>query len=250
MAQKFYQKASVQVALVSGIVALVIAAMHIWFNYSAVNRQNQKLITDNKTLSSDLDKANTEIQRLETLLTPFRTIALERYTGPEQEALNKLAHRIRMLEDQVKDVEKFKEIAAKHEFTPLESSLRASTIGRLAKIPDVLSQSNIVVNITHESWTSPSTRKFAEQLAILMKEAGLIVSGPDFATVYLIGEVYPIEWGYSESQFEMLKHLYSALSPIMSCNRGAKRKFTAEGKIRIHFAGQAAFGPDGKAEIK
>ena len=48
----------------------------------------------------------------------------------------------------------------------------------------------------------------------------------------------------------MLQYLYSVLSPIMSCDHAAKRKFKEEGKFRIHFAGQAVFGSNGKVEIK
>ena len=41
---------------------------------------------------------NSEIQRLETILTPFRTIALERFTGSESVALKKLADQLLSLE--------------------------------------------------------------------------------------------------------------------------------------------------------
>jgi cell division protein FtsB len=250
MAQKFYQKASVQVAIVSGIIALTIAAMHIWFNYSAVNSRNEDLVKETDALRANLDNSKAEIQRLETLLTPFRTIALERYTGPEQEALSKLAQRIRSLEDQVKDVEKFKEIASKYEFAPLESALKQNTVELLSKASGMFNQNDTEIHITHESWTTPSTRKFAEQLASMMREAGFNVTGPEFATVYLIGDVHPIEWGYNESQYEMLKYLYSTLSPIMSCDNGAKRKLKGEINFRIHFAGQAVFESNGKVKIK
>lgn len=100
MSQKFYQKASVQVAIVSALVAIVIIAVHIWFNYSDVKRENRKLTSKNKTLSDDLAKASTEVQRIETLLTPFRTIALEKFTGDEKQALRKLADQITKLQTQ------------------------------------------------------------------------------------------------------------------------------------------------------
>jgi len=252
MAQKFYQKASVQVAFISGIFMLLIAAMYIGFEYSSVNQTNQDLTTNNEMLSNDSDEAKVEIQRLETLLTPFRTIALERYTGPEQEALSKLANKIRMLEDQVKDVEKFKKIAAKHEFIALESTLRTATISRFAQICDILNQSNIVVNISHERWVSPSTREFAKQLAVMMEEADLTISGPTASSAFLSlpREVYPIEWVPHESQFGMPEHLYYALSPIMSYTKCSRRLLNTKGKVRIHFAGNAVFEPDGKVGIQ
>ena len=45
---------------------------------------------------------------IETLLTPFRTIALEKYTGNEAVALNKLAHQMEELQES--NAEKTKKI--------------------------------------------------------------------------------------------------------------------------------------------
>lgn len=104
MPQRFYQKASVQVALITGVVLIIVAAMNIGFNYSDVKTQNRKLENENKSLNDGAAKATAEIQRLETLLTPFRTIALEKFAGDEKEALRKLADQIVELQarDQVK----------------------------------------------------------------------------------------------------------------------------------------------------
>ena len=99
MGQKFYQKASVQVAMVPGVVALIIAAGHIWLTHSGVKKENIKLSQANQGLRDDLVTAKSEVQRLETLLTPFRTIALARYTGSEGEALRQLADQIGILQD-------------------------------------------------------------------------------------------------------------------------------------------------------
>ena len=49
-----------------------------------------------------------EVQRLETLLTPFRTMALEKFTGSEQEALRQLAGQINAL--QLSDTQKTAQI--------------------------------------------------------------------------------------------------------------------------------------------
>lgn len=91
MTQKFYQKASVQVAIVSTLGLIVIALL-------TIAHQRSGLKKDNARLQRETTDKSAEIQRLETLLTPFRTIALERYTGSEQEALAKLASRIAELE--------------------------------------------------------------------------------------------------------------------------------------------------------
>ena len=108
MAQKFYQKASVQVAIVAGVVAIIVAMMNIGFNYCDVKTQNRRLESENKSLNDATTKATAEIQRLETLLTPFRTIALEKFTGDEKEALRQLADQIVQL--QAEDEAKTREI--------------------------------------------------------------------------------------------------------------------------------------------
>ena len=92
MSQKFYQKASVQVAMVSAVVLIIVPII-------TIVHQRSQLKSDNIRLQRENDTKTTEIQRLETLLIPFRTIALEKYTLPEAEALRKLAEQIGVLQD-------------------------------------------------------------------------------------------------------------------------------------------------------
>ena len=92
MSQKFYQKASVQVAMVTAIGLIIVTII-------TIAHQRSQLKSDNIRLQRENDSKTTEIQRLETLLTPFRTIALEKYTLPEAEALRKLAKQIGVLQD-------------------------------------------------------------------------------------------------------------------------------------------------------
>ncbi|MCC6823052.1 MAG: hypothetical protein IT579_20165 [Verrucomicrobia subdivision 3 bacterium] len=91
MAQKWYQKAGVQAAIV-GALALIIVTL------IPVALKVPRLESGNAELSRKLGEKTAEVQRLETLLAPFRTIALERYTGPENEALMKLASQIESLQ--------------------------------------------------------------------------------------------------------------------------------------------------------
>ena len=91
MTQKFHQKASVQVAIISTIGVIVVAVLTIF-------HQRSQLKADNERLHRETADKTAEIQRLETLLAPFRTIALQRYTASEPEALRMLAHRIAELE--------------------------------------------------------------------------------------------------------------------------------------------------------
>jgi hypothetical protein len=92
MSQKFYQKASVQVAIVTAIGLIIVTII-------TIAHQRSKLKSDNIRLQSENVSKTIEIQRLETLLTPFRTIALEKYTLPEAEALRKLAEQLGVLQD-------------------------------------------------------------------------------------------------------------------------------------------------------
>jgi hypothetical protein len=99
MAQKWYKKAPVQAAIVTGIFLLVWSAIT---HFSKV----PKLENEIEELEKKCVEKTSEIQRLEILLTPFRTIALEKYTGSDQETLRKLAndlgtlqHKIIQLED-------------------------------------------------------------------------------------------------------------------------------------------------------
>jgi hypothetical protein len=106
MAQAWYQKTGVQSAIAGGMF-LIIAAMIP----SVIERFGLK--KENAEIKADLSTAQAEVQRLETLLTPFRTIALEKYTGDEREALLKLAGRINELEglniEKTKELESLKE---------------------------------------------------------------------------------------------------------------------------------------------
>ena len=77
MAQKWYQKASVQTALVSGFVFLIGIAIPYLFKVPKLQDKISKLEKEN------VDKT-AEIQHLETQLVPFKTYALEHYPGNEK----------------------------------------------------------------------------------------------------------------------------------------------------------------------
>ena len=77
----------------------------LWLGYTEFFRvPSLKRQTDN--LNIEISKKDSEIQKLETQLIPFRTIALEKYAGSEQEALNKLAKQLASLEDKTNILER------------------------------------------------------------------------------------------------------------------------------------------------
>jgi hypothetical protein len=62
-------------------------------------------------LNKKIEEQRGQIQLLETQLTPFRTIALERFTGTEAQALAKLAFQLNDLESTVAAIQNYSEIA-------------------------------------------------------------------------------------------------------------------------------------------
>jgi hypothetical protein len=88
----------VQAAIIAGIFSLI----GIWYGSQIKSAKLQSKVTDLEGTISERDlkirSQSSEIQRLETLLTPFRTIALEKFTGPEKESLNELAEYITNLQ--------------------------------------------------------------------------------------------------------------------------------------------------------
>ena len=130
MPQKWYQKASVQGAIVAGLALVVVTLVPVALKVP-------RLESDNSDLDRKLREKTAEVQHLETLLEPFRTIALEKYTGSENEALTKLASQIQSLQDQ--DVEKT------HKIEALQKELQSTSEEARPPILSLIS-SNAVVN--------------------------------------------------------------------------------------------------------
>jgi hypothetical protein len=104
MKQKWYKKASVQTALVYGVFLLIGIALPYFFKVPALENEI-------KNLSKECSDKSDEIQRLETQLTPFKTVALEYYPGPEAEALSKLALKISEIENSISNVQDYSLVA-------------------------------------------------------------------------------------------------------------------------------------------
>ncbi len=89
MAQRWYQKATVQQTIVGGIAAIVVALIPVFF-----------LVPENRHLRDKVDNQALEIQRLEIQLAPFRALALQKYPGAEAEAFAKLATEVDSLKSE------------------------------------------------------------------------------------------------------------------------------------------------------
>jgi len=88
---KWYRKAAVQGAFVAAAALIIVALIPIAL-------QVPRLRDDNRALERSIAEKNAQLQRLDAQLAPFKTIALERYTGPEAEALAKLASQVELLQ--------------------------------------------------------------------------------------------------------------------------------------------------------
>src|SRR5258708_11399473 len=91
MAQKFYEKAGVQGALVGGLLLLLGVPINSWFQ-SRLDAPALK--AENEQLRTDLAKKTTDLQLLQTKFAPFEVIAIQNFTGTEAERLSKLALRL------------------------------------------------------------------------------------------------------------------------------------------------------------
>jgi hypothetical protein len=96
MSQCFYQKASVQAAIVVTLGTIITTCVVILHQQSTLTRENARL-------SQDCASKDRELLRLETELAPFRALALERFPGKESQALSNLAERLRDLTKQTQD---------------------------------------------------------------------------------------------------------------------------------------------------
>ena len=166
MRQKFYQKASVQVAIVSAIgltVATLITIVH----------QRSQLKAENSELKRETANKTAEIQRLETLLAPFRTIALAKFTGPENESLLKLAQQIQSLQES--DTQKSDKIRLlQNELTVIQQNAlpRRLSVEKADKIKGILKTKPKAFVYIVSRWLDGESQAYANDFKKVLMEAG------------------------------------------------------------------------------
>ncbi len=187
-----------------------------------------------------LEEKTAEAQRLESLLKPFQTIAHQLFVGDEEVVLTKLTNRIITLENKVK----------KFIFKPLSADVRTQIVKQLSSLKQLYKDNNISIELTHESFTPTTTRQYVNQLALILAESGLNVTGPSFAKVdFPDNKSYPLLWDYNKEQQELAQKLYSILNAIQSCRNMAAGKKFSKGRIRIHMAGAIVFDKHGRVSF-
>jgi len=175
----------------------------LWLSYSEVFRIPM-LKNKMESLKVKIDEGTAEIQRLEILLTPFRTIALEKYTGSEQEALRKLAEDLEILESRT---------------IALEERL-ASRILSSAQISIITEKINAIKGIkVYFSLISsdPEAKFFKEQLQKALEAGGWVVEKTE---ILLAGAFVGVTlYSSHDSPSEAQKILYLTLK---ECGFGSK----------------------------
>ena len=186
-----------------------------------------------------LDGLSDDGKALAGRLEPFYELARAASPGLDQDAA--LAH-LR------EEIQRLREIAAKHEFTPLAPQLRTEFIARVRDLSPEFVRTGFSVLITHETWSPPPTRQYAAQLAELLRQGGLHVVGPNAITYFLVTPPSPLEWGYNDADVggPHLDSLYRVLLTIISPNsKWTKASHQQPGSLRIHFGGEVVFQTDG-----
>lgn len=105
---KWYKNPMIWVTMISsifGTLGIVSAAI------ITVYPEYQRLKEENLLLQNQVIEQMAEIQRLETSLSPFKVLALQRYTGTDTEVLSKLALRIQEIESMVYTLQTYSDIA-------------------------------------------------------------------------------------------------------------------------------------------
>lgn len=83
------------VAAVGAVSSMLTGVSQSWLSSTL---EAPKLRDEVKTLSADLTKKSAELQKLETEFVPFKTLALQYFTGTEAERISKLAMKLQDLQ--------------------------------------------------------------------------------------------------------------------------------------------------------
>jgi hypothetical protein len=95
--------------LATTLIVIWLVAPTIWSVVVTIKGWNaSELEATIRSQSKEINKKNAKIQELQTLLVPFKTIAIEKFTGTEKEALRKLADYV--IELQERDIEQGRRI--------------------------------------------------------------------------------------------------------------------------------------------
>ena len=194
-----------------------------------------------KAESAQRQELRTHLVTLEERLKPFQELAHAARPELDQDAA---------LDGLRREIQQLREIAGKHEFTPLAPKLREEFVRRILEFSPSFLNEGVSVQITHETWSPRVTKQYLAQLAEMLREGGLEVQGPKQITYFLVTPASPIEWGYNEKDVPRVEVLYKSLLTIIRPNsKWTKASHQPLGSIRIHFGGTVVFEPGGIVKV-
>lgn len=231
---------------------LLLVSLILLIGLSGVVRS---LNVDLQKLTRNLTLKDKEIQSLrqDLLVEKSKNIQL---TG-ELESIEKVAQKhypnLKLewaISQLLVDYEHAKEVVLRSDYLPLSEEKKIALIKNLKKLKEDFGKSLMHIEITYESWVSSSIKKLIEEIVDILSSAELNVSGPELMAVYRVMPAYPIELEYNTENEQFVQQLYSALQILINPDsRYTIRKTMPGSKMRIHFTGQAKFGPDGTVTI-
>ena len=136
MAQKFYKKASVQVAIVVGIVTIIVTGATIWHQRSELYRDNQRLQQQLDNRESEIQDLKAERDNLDIKMTVFQAAADKAF--PDSKKEERLDLLINLLEQIGKDLAKvvpFRLSEAQRKIIFAQISLAVQTEKNLTNAP-------------------------------------------------------------------------------------------------------------------
>ena len=150
------------------IVVLLFVGL-VWISYNELFRI-PSIKEKVANLEGENDKKASEIQRLETLLVPFKTIALEKYTGSEQEAVQKLAKELSDLKNKADKIEE-------------RLAPRSLSRGQILKLAEQIKRHKNTIARLEYVISDPEAKSFAGQLKAALQSGGWIIPENDTAVL-------------------------------------------------------------------
>jgi len=137
MAQKFYQKASVQVSIVSGLALIIVTLITIAHQRSELNQDNKNLKKEISKRKEEISNLKRERDKFEIQLTPFLARADQRF--PEAPPDQRLELLIKKMDEVISNVQD-----AARKISP-ERVIPQQIIQKVAKGLELLPQLNVEV---------------------------------------------------------------------------------------------------------
>ena len=142
MTHKFWREETVQVAIISAAAVVAACVIPTLLQLPALRKENQNLRDQVQTKTA-------EIQRLNILLTPFKTIALERYSGNETEALVKLGLKLHNIEAGLETLSNYQGVA------------RLGPDGKTGLVKEPLRKQLPLIDLLTDSWQENADGRFS-----------------------------------------------------------------------------------------